>query len=164
VIVTSSANGYINPVCDYTTPTSAQFHGPEKWNYGTTTVAVAGRLSTIKKARYHLRRWYPTHRCGRHRFRIDGEEGEVFYAHGLAQRVLLFAFDIRNRFFYGFAESRLNAPPAVTASLPRSLEQPRSLPDIGDYFRWQLSEHPGSDYGPLYDRRCCRLSYFWPRF
>jgi hypothetical protein len=50
VIVTSSANGYINPVCDYTTPTSAQFHGPEKWNYGTTTVAIAGRLSTIKKA------------------------------------------------------------------------------------------------------------------
>jgi hypothetical protein len=50
VIVTSSANGYINPVCDYTTPTSAQFPGPEKWNYGTNTVAEAGHLSTMKKA------------------------------------------------------------------------------------------------------------------
>jgi hypothetical protein len=45
-----AANGHINAVCDYTTPTSVQFHGTEKWNYSTTTVAVAGRLSTIKKA------------------------------------------------------------------------------------------------------------------
>jgi hypothetical protein len=160
VIVTSSANGYRNPVGDYTTPTSAQFHGPEKWKYGTTTVAVAGRLSTIKEADI-------LYVVGTRRIVAAGTVSE-----SMAKRGKVFTLmDLHNVcsflpliFFYGFAESRLNAPPAVTASLPHSLEQPRSLPDIGNYFRWQLSEHPGSDYGPLYDRRCYRLSYFWPRF